>query len=69
MCVTLRLMQINAALDELASCAEANHRLMAAARASNSKLSGPDRKRATELYHSIAVSEAFLPCFQFFKLS
>jgi len=57
--------QVNSAIDELASCAEANHRLMAAARASNSKLSGAERKRAIELYHSVASKEGIKGRFWF----
>lgn len=48
--------QVNAALDELATCSEANSRLMAAARAASSRLTGAERKRAVELFHSVAVS-------------
>ncbi|KAF5834848.1 hypothetical protein DUNSADRAFT_8349 [Dunaliella salina] len=61
----LTLDKVNSALDELASCAEANHRLMAAAKASNSKLSGADRKRAINLYHNIASKEGIKGRFWF----
>jgi hypothetical protein len=50
------LLQINAAVDELAGFAEANARLMAAARSNSAKLVGAERKHATELLHSVAVS-------------
>lgn len=49
-------MQANAALDELIQHAEDNARLIQAARAGGSKLAPAERKRATDLLHSIAVS-------------
>ncbi len=48
-------LQINAAVDEMAVHAEANCRLMSM-RSSNQKLSQGERKKATELFHYIAVS-------------
>ena len=49
-------LQANAALDELVQHAEANSRLVQAARTGGAKLAPADRKRATELLHSVAVS-------------
>lgn len=47
--------QVNAALDELAGHGLATARLMAAVRAGGAKLAPAERKRATELMHSVAV--------------
>ena len=47
---------MNAAIEEVAAYAEANLRLIGAARDSNIKLSGAERKRATVLLHDVAVS-------------
>ena len=61
-CVCHASLQVNATLDEVAGCAEANYRLMAAVRTAGSKLSGPERKRAAELLHGIAVGMRWLRC-------
>ncbi|KAJ9532028.1 hypothetical protein QJQ45_003753 [Haematococcus lacustris] len=50
----LTLDKINSAVDELAGYAEANIKLLATARTAGAKMAGPERKRATELLHSIA---------------
>ncbi|KAJ9533809.1 hypothetical protein QJQ45_026901, partial [Haematococcus lacustris] len=50
----LTLDKINSAVDELAGYAEANSKLLATARTAGAKMAGPERKRATELLHSIA---------------
>ncbi|PNH03055.1 Spindle and kinetochore-associated protein 1 [Tetrabaena socialis] len=53
----LQLDKVNAALDELANHAAGNVKLMAAAKAGGAKLAPADRKRATELLHSIALKD------------
>ena len=52
-----RMRQVNAALEEMAGHAEANSRLLAAARSQQTAkhLAPAERKRATELLHSVAV--------------
>eukprot|EP00198_Chlamydomonas_reinhardtii_P006470 XP_001695806.1 predicted protein [Chlamydomonas reinhardtii] len=49
--------KVNAALDELAGHGLATARLMAAVRAGGAKLAPAERKRATELMHSVANKE------------
>lgn len=48
--------QVNAAVDEMAGHAEATGRLLLAAQTSGQKLTTSERKKATELLHSVAVS-------------
>jgi hypothetical protein len=50
-----RRLQVNAALDDIASLCEANAKLMAAARANGRGLPQADRKWAQTLLHSVAV--------------
>ena len=50
----LTIETVNAALDDIASHAEANSKLMAAARSNSVKAA--DRKRATTSLHCVAVS-------------
>lgn len=47
--------QVNAAVDEMAGHAEATGRLLLAAQNSGQKLTTSERKKATELLHSVAV--------------
>ena len=54
----LTIETVNAALDDIASHAEANSKLMAAARSNSVKAA--DRKRATTLLHCVAVSRHFI---------
>ncbi|GFR52007.1 hypothetical protein Agub_g14430 [Astrephomene gubernaculifera] len=49
--------KVNAALDELASHALNNQKLMAAMKAGGSKLAPADRKRATELLHNATAKD------------
>lgn len=48
--------QVNAAVDEMAGHAEATCRLLVAAQTSGQKLTTSERKKATELLHTVAVS-------------
>ena len=54
---TYSLVQVNAALDEVAKMAEANQRLMAAHKSNNmGRIAPADRKRVGDMFYSIAVS-------------
>lgn len=63
----LSLDKVNAALDELVQHAEANSRLVQAARAGGAKLAPADRKRATELLHSVANKDGIKGSFWFLE--
>lgn len=49
-------MQVNSAIEEAAGRADANMKLMQAAKSGGAKLTPAERKRATDLLHNIAVS-------------
>ncbi|KAG2491844.1 hypothetical protein HYH03_009800 [Edaphochlamys debaryana] len=59
--------KLNAAVEELAGHAAANQRLVAGAKAGGGKVAPADRKRATELYHSVATKDGIKGHFWFLE--
>jgi len=63
----LTLEKVNTVLNELAGFAEANNRLMASLKQSGARMSGADRKRATELLHTVAMRDGVRGRFWFLE--